>query len=142
MPKNKTMSKPIFQDLAPADRKKALEENAYSSELRDIRRMFTDAELEEKKEQLSEETIEKLDAEEELKKLSRPLKEMIKEKNEVIRKVSRDLRLKYYERNEQVFYMADYAEDTMHEYDGNGIWLSSRPLRANEKQLRITGTNE
>lgn len=128
---------PGLDALPVSERKKILEDNAYETGFSDVRRNFTAEEIAEMKTNLSDETILKRDAEKELKALSAPLTAQIKAKTKAINAISDHLRNGYYDRNENVFYMADHIEGMIHCYDGEGFLLHSRPMNDRERQHKL-----
>lgn len=130
-------TKDLFQDLTPDARVQALKDAAYTTQNEIVRRNYTAAQIERMKNELSDETIIKLDCEEELKKVSKPLKDQIKEHAEVIKNTSREIRRGWFENDEEVFVIQDVQNQEMVHYDRNGKWLYARPMTQQERQLHL-----
>jgi len=127
----------LFQDKTPEQRIKMLEANAVRVETENIKRFFTEEELSEMKNNLSDLSIEKNDKEEELKAISKDLREKIKGFSAEIKSTLKNLKNKSYVSTETVYLMDDQEKGIMFTYDQNGLLIGQRKLRPEEKQTRI-----
>lgn len=135
----------VFQDLNLDERKTALLDQGATTARTIVNRPFTDGELTEFKNQLSEEMIVLNKVGEELSELKKAYKQKMKPMKKVVSQILTDLRLKFRESEETVYLLADYNADTMNTYDEHGRFIASRKLYPQERQTKIielkTGTN-
>lgn len=136
----------IFQSLPQEQRKQAMIDNGCKVETTIVNRPFTEGELSEFKDTLSEEMIALNKIEQELKAIKDEFKIKMKPLQTRVSELLVDLRLKYRESMEEVYMLADYPAGTMNTYDIEGKFIASRKLYPQERQHKIlpitkTGTN-
>lgn len=127
----------LFQDKTPSERLQLLRENAASVENQFVKVMFTDEEMTEMKHNLSEFSIEENGLKDELKDISKDLKDKIKSKRTSITGLLRYLKDKFVMQAQEVYLIDDQDAGLMRTYNAEGVCIESRKLRPSEKQTRI-----
>lgn len=112
-----------------------IRERSVKHEDRVVRRNYTSEQLAELKTQHSEKAMERMDREEALVDLSRPLKAEIKELKAGEKDLLTHIRNRYYDNREQVWLVPDYDNGTMEIYDERGELVESRRLHPSERQV-------
>ena len=136
----------IFQEMEGAERAQAIRDNCdevipnYS-----YLRRFTDEELTEFKDQLSDESIELDTLKTELEELSKGIKEKMKPRKQQLKQLLKNLREKAEQFQEECYALK--SETTYDIYNSEGELLFSRALKPAEKQKTIQmklreGTND
>ena len=131
------MSENLFQNIPINDRASMLEANCLKHEEQTVKRQFTHEELEDMRITLTDDSIKNSELEDELKALTKPIREELKNYKAVIREKLKKLKLKYDENLETVYLFDDQENGMMNTYDVTGELLSSRKLLPSEKQTRI-----
>lgn len=132
----------LFQDQTPEQRVQSLRDNAFAIEKSNVKALFSDDEIAEMKTNLSEVSIAENELKEELKEISKDLKDRIKTKRESIKGLLQYLKDKYKIENQEVYLMDDQDSGLMNTYNINGFLIESRKLRQSEKQTRIKNLNK
>lgn len=127
----------LFEDSTPEERVKLLRDNALRVEEMTVKRYFTPEQMEDMRKELTADSIECSEKEDELKEVSAPLKAVIKEKKAVIKERLQKLKAKFEESREEVFLMDNQQDGMMEIYDAEGKLVSSRKLLPSERQTRI-----
>lgn len=134
--------KNLFQDQSPEERAKILDDYCHHKEKDMVRRNYTDEDLAEMKNILSERSIELSDLEAEIKDLMQPFKDKSKGLKKFIAELLVDLKKKYTESYEMVYFVDDQEAGLMRAYDVHGNFLYERKLKPGEKQKTIPFINE
>lgn len=131
-----------FKGLSPTERQTALKENAREVYTKSVVRDFSEDDLVEMKDRLSDTDIALNDTEIEKKEANTLINARIKTLKVERTSLLKDLKLKYYENTETVYDIDDQENGTMSTYDGNGNLLSTRKLTPKEKQTTIKVLNQ
>lgn len=132
------MDKQLFQNYPESKRKKMLADNAERREEFTYQRELSADEITQLKDELSKEIIALEKLEEEKKQEMDSFKESIDPVKKEIKRVTSLLRVRREEVEEDVYLLADQEEGMMGYYNAKGELVYTRPLYANEKQMRIT----
>lgn len=128
----------MFQDEPIEKRPELLESNAHSVVIENVKRDFSDEELQEMKDELADESIIRRDKQSELRAITKSYKAEIDKLNVTINSKIADLKAKSFTSDaEKVFLLDDQGAGVMNAYDGAGKFLYSRPLKRSEKQTKI-----
>jgi hypothetical protein len=130
-----------IKQMSHNDRLDALRDNADSVEQKDVDVPFEQEEIAEMKHNLSEFTIEKLKKEDELREISKGIRQDIKTQSENIKQISRFLVDGFRVVNQEVYNIADHENGMMLTYNGEADLISSRKLRPEERQARLININ-
>jgi hypothetical protein len=131
----------FFKNLSPVERISALRENAVEAYHKNVIRDFSDDDLIEMKDRLSEVSIELDNTEIEKKELNKEIKARITDIKCRRGDLLKNIRNKYYESNEQVFDIDDQENGNMLTFDKDGNLIGSRRLTPKEKQTSIKNLN-
>jgi len=137
----KKQKEAYFKGLSPIERQTALKENAVESYTKSVVRNFSEDDLSEMKDRLSETCINLNDVELEKKDLNAEINARIKAIKVQRGTLLRDLKNKYYENQETVFDIDDQEEGIMYTFDQEGNVLSTRKLTPKERQTNIKSLN-
>lgn len=132
------IQKDLFQDLPTEARSGMLRSHAYDVVTEVVQRQHTDEKLEQFKEELSEKSVELARMMEERKAMVAEIDSKIKPLKTEVGEIVGQLRNRYVETEEEVFYLDNQAEGLMEKFDSNGKFLGSRRLFPKEKQSKIT----
>ncbi len=114
-----------------------LKDNCARTEEQMVKRYFSEDEMADMRVDLSDRSIARNDLQEELKNISKDLKDKIKAETTLIKNNLKDLKKKYTEQKEVVYLMDDQEAGRMYYYSVTGDLLSDRKLLPSEKQTRI-----
>lgn len=130
-----------FKGLTPIERQTALKENAVESYTKNVVRNFSEDDLSEMKDRLSETCIGLNDVELEKKDLNAEINGRIKSIKLNRGTLLKDLKNKYYENQETVYDIDDQEQGMMYTFDSEGNILGSRKLTPKERQTSIKSLN-
>jgi len=131
-----------IQDKTPEQKIQFLRDNAMQIEKQNVKVMFSEEELSEMKSNLSDISIEENELKDELKEISKDLKDKIKFKRENIKGLLKYLKDKHRLENQEVYLIDDQDNGLMITYNQDGDVIESRKLRQSEKQTRIKNLNQ
>lgn len=138
MKENEVNGPDLFQDEPIEKRPELLESNAHSVVIENVKRDFSDEELQTMKDELADESIIRRDKQSELREITKTYKAEINKLNVTINSKIADLKAKSFTvTNEKVFLLDDQDNGVMNAYDGAGQFLYSRPLKRAEKQTKV-----
>lgn len=132
----------IFSDTPLEQRYELLKNNAYSIQREEVKRDFDPIEMEHKRLEFVDNSVSILNAELEIKRLTTPLKNLVKETTKRNKQLVKDLKEKCDTALEEVFYFDDQANNLMRAYDSAGNFLYSRKLKPSEKQTTVHSINK
>lgn len=141
------MDKFLFAEVNPEDRVNYLQANCEAVEPVNFMRRFTPEEIAEMKDNLSETAIELNDIREEKKLLNQQLDAQAKPLKQTNASLLKKIKQKAENVTEDCFKYIFHDEGMVGYYTSEGELISSRPMRAEERQLkmfvapRLTGTN-
>jgi len=135
------MKETIYDGKTPMEKIELLRANCRSSEFTQIKIYFSQDDLDEMKSNLSELCIEKDGNEDELKELSKGLRDKIKEQSGRIKALLKLLKDKYEYQTQEVFDFDDQENGLMLTYNYNGELINSRKLRPQERQTKMFNIN-
>lgn len=127
----------MFADKDPATRLAMLNDNCTSTDTDLVKRFFTKDEIDEMKNDLSSTGIERSELEDHLKEESKILRDKIKALKATEKGLLKNLKRKFTEKTEQVFYFANQEEGIMCAYNTDGEFINSRKLLPSERQHSI-----
>jgi len=131
-----------IQDKTPEEKIQFLRDNAMQIEKQNVKMMFSEEELSEMKSNLSDISIEENELKDELKEISKDLKDKIKFKRENIKGLLKYLKDKHKLENQEVYLIDDQENGLMITYNQDGDVVESRKLRQSERQTRIKSLNK
>lgn len=135
--------KHLFNELPQEQRVQALKDNCTKIEERyTVQRFFDKDELDSLREEVSNVSIDISELEDELKEISTPIKNQVKEKKLTLRSKLKLVKQKFDESEEEVYLFADHTEGVMLYYDFSGELISSRRLLPHERQTSIHQINK
>ncbi len=117
-----------------------IRERSVKREERSVRRQYTGEQLAELKTQHSEKAMERMDREDALIDMSRPLKAEIKELKSGEKDLLIHIRNRYYDQREPVYLVPDYDNSTMEIYAEDGELVESRRIHPSERQTNAFQT--
>lgn len=129
------MQNNLLQDIPKEQRFKHLGEMAVKTQTEKVRRQYSEDEILQMKDFVSEESISLLEKDEEFAAIKKEFNAAIKKFKDQIKDALKSLKRKYSEQEETVFLMDDQEAGLMHIYDQEGVFLYSRKLYADERQL-------
>lgn len=136
------MEKVKYQDKTPEERVELLIANCYSTEKQDDKFYFTDDELDQMREALSEHVIKKDDLEAELKHYAAGIRASIKTENTEIKTLLKLVKDKFEIKPIDVYHFDDQETGVMETYNAQGELIGTRRLRPHERQTRIVELNQ
>lgn len=131
-----------FRGLSQNERLTALQENADTKYSKTVVRNFSEDELTEMKNELSDVDINMNDAEIEKKEITKEVTGRINVFKSTRTTLLRNLKNKYFENDETVYDIADHDGGMMETYDHNGVMIGSRRLTPKEKQTKLITLNK
>lgn len=132
------MDKQLFGDYPENERFRLLSDNADRKEEMTYPVELTGEELNEVKDQFIKTTVEMKKLEDQLSDFKEWYKGQMKPLKLDYSLLQEQLRYKVVEVTEDVMYIADQDEGNMGIYSPKGKLISQRPLKSNERQMRIT----
>lgn len=132
------MSKKFMPELPDKDRVMILQQNADKVEVSTYQKPLSEEDLQQRREILTENSIKLGDLEEEKKELTKSLKERIDPLRAHNKQILLEIRTKQQKAEGVLYHMANHEDSVMETYDENGDFISSRRLRPEEKQVRMT----
>ena len=136
------MEETLYAGLPLAEKIELLKANCKTTEKQQIKMFFSEDDLSEMKSRLSELSIERNADEEELKELSKGLRDKIKESSGRIKGLLTYLKDKFELQLQDVYEFDDQEEGVMCTYNQDGELINTRKLRPNERQTRIINLDE
>jgi hypothetical protein len=135
---NKGLELQLLQDVPLEDRETTISSMAYGiSENEMISRQLTEEEIQTHKQSLFEVDVEIDEMEESFKEVKKAHKESMKSIRRARAEHIRALRYRSYSEKGTLYLIDDQESGMMGYYDGNGVLVSSRPLKPEERQLSI-----
>jgi len=135
--------KTIFQNEQDLNKKAELiEANAYCREKTIVKRPYSPGELQMFKDDYCALMEAFTGVEDELKELSSPLKERMKDLKAQAKIFMEKLKSKCEKTEGEIFGFDNQEDGTMDYYDIHGEYISSRRLFPNERQIKLRATNE
>jgi hypothetical protein len=131
------MAKIFMPDLSAEERLNALRNNADKIESTTYEKELTQEELDAKREQFVDNSIDISKLEDELAEKKKEYKNKIEPIKLINRGLQREVKTKKKEVKGQLFHMANHSDSMMETYDETGELVSSRRLRPDEKQVRM-----
>lgn len=131
------MPKIFMPELSPEERLNALRNNADRIENTTYDKELTQEELDAKREQFVDNSIEVSKLEDELNEKKKEYKNKIEPIKLINRGLQREVKTKKKEVKGQIFHMANHVDSMMESYDESGEMIASRRLRPDEKQVRM-----
>lgn len=140
------LERSLLQDLRPEERKQALADNCDKLEEVTYRKPFTPEEIQRKRVELENVSIEISDLEQQKKDYLDALKMEMKPLTEIHKKTVKELKEKSMKISENCYAYLDEESRMMGYYNSEGLLVSSRPATVQELQKTIqmeirTGTN-
>lgn len=135
--KDDTIGKDLFQDIPVEERLQLLKDNAYAHEKTSVTRRYGEAEIENLKQQLSDNSVELAKLASEKAALTKKLDAAMKPLKVGISEATQGLRERSYTNLEEVFLMDDQEKGVMDVFDSEGKYLYSRRLYENERQEKM-----
>lgn len=129
--------KQFMPELSKKERLQILQEQSAKVEETSYQKALTEDELNLRREDLADNCIELNAKEDELKEIKEQFKnemDPLKQKN---KKLLTEIKTKQTTCNGRLFHMANYDEGMMETYDDEGLLISSRRLRPEEKQGNV-----
>jgi len=127
----------LFGDVSPEKRVEMLEANCREQDYAPVTRPYSEQEMAEMKDDLSEVTIDAHDAAADLKVLAEPYNARMKAAKVVQKDLATKLKLKCSIQSETVYLFDDQEAGLMGIYDAAGELVSTRKLTPKERQTRI-----
>jgi len=135
----------LYQDIPKEQRAERLSQVADKSETQRVPRVYTLEEKIQMKDHVVESSIHIKEIKAEMKAVNKEFQKGLKEHGESVSDALDRIKKGYSENDETVFMIADHDAGEMNTYDADGIYLSSRKLRPDERQTKVysmhTGTN-
>ena len=131
------MDKFIFQGKTQAERIQILRDNAYKISEETYYKNLTEDELSERKDLYSSKAIDVNKLENDLKDLKDEYSAEIKPLKKEMSGILLEVKMQSQQVTEEVYQIADYDENYMGTYNAEGELISQRPLRKDERQLRM-----
>lgn len=119
-----------------------LRANCKSSEFQDVKIYFSEEDLAEMRTRLSEVSIERDALEDELRELSKGIREKIKISTNTFKILLVHLKNKFEYQSQEVFNFDDQENGLMLTYNNQGELIFNRKLSPHEKQTRIVNLNQ
>lgn len=138
----KDVNSNVYQDVPAEGREGILKDVCYSFEERKIQVPYSEEQLNELKEKLSEKSVELSQIVGEKKKQVAEFDTKIKPLQLEVTDSVKKLRAKCDEVDTMVYNIANYNSGMMESFDKNGIFISARKLFADEKQVTVKVLNE
>lgn len=132
----------IYEGRPQNEKLDLLRANCKSSEFQDVKIFFSEEDLAEMKTRLSEVSIDRDAFEDELRELSKGLREKIKASTNTFKILLVHLKNKFEYQSQEVFDFDDQEQGLMLTYNNQGELINSRKLRPQEKQTRIVNLNQ
>lgn len=133
------MRKKLFSDASPEERRQALHDNAEKIVTMEYNRDFTDDEIKEFKDKLSDSLIAQHKLEKELKDIKAEYAEEIKPLKREVAAMAENIRNRFERIEGECFQMNDQEEGVAEFYSPDGYLIFSRGLYPDERQLSIMG---
>lgn len=134
------MDKQLFQSYSPEERVRMLNDNAEKKEEMTHPVELTGDELNDVKDYFISTTVEMKKLEDRKKEFQEWFKNEMKPLKDRYAELQEQLRYKVIEVTEDVLYIADHDEGMMGMYNEEGDLISQRPLKKEERQIRLTNT--
>jgi len=131
------MEKILFGEIPQGTRKQYLEDNAAGIERIGYTKPFEAEQIDEFKNQLAETSISINDKEEEIREITKSLKDELKPLKEDRSKLLKNIKEKSEFVNEELFKFIDHENGNVGYYDNSGILRSERKIYAEERQTTI-----
>lgn len=135
------MDKFLGQNIPEEERAQFLADNCDAVETIGFTRHFTPDELNQKKEELANVSIEIAEIEEAKKETMAQFKEQLKEPEETKKKLLGELKHKSEYVNDECYKFIDHEERMVGYYDKTGVLVSSRPIMPQEMQKTVFSIN-
>lgn len=132
----------LFPEITdPAERRAAVLANAAGNETDNVKRYFKEDELSEMKEEISSISIQRKDKVDAFRKVSKKHKDEVKGLTACIDENLVNVKKGFIEEEQTVYHFADQDSGKMITTDADGVIISSRKLRPNERQTTIVDIN-
>jgi len=135
----------LFIDVPKEQRSAMLAEISDKQEMQKVQRPYTHDEKMQMKDHVVEESISIKDVKKEMKAVVKEFNDALKKHADSVSHALDNIKKGYSENEETVYMIADQDAGEMNIYDANGVYLSTRKLRPDEKQTKVykmnTGTN-
>ncbi|MBS1915698.1 MAG: hypothetical protein JST87_05435 [Bacteroidetes bacterium] len=131
------MSKIFMPELSAEERKRILEENCDSREATKYLKQLTPDELDQRREQVTDNAIQLGELEEEKKEAMAEFKSKIDPLVKQNKFILREIKTRQSEVSGILYHMANHEEGMMETYDESGEMIASRRLRPEEKQQKL-----
>lgn len=131
------MPKIFMPDATPEDRLRILRDN-HGSEKTKYFKQLTQEEMDVRRERLAENSIEHFELSEQLKEVKADFKDKMEPLIVDNHKIMKELKTGQAEVEGEIFFVPDHDSSMMETYNADGELISSRRLRPEEKQQRIS----
>lgn len=128
----------MFEEINDlTQRQRMISDNCTRIEQRPVKRHFTDEEREQMKTKIAELAVKRQEIEDEIARITKPLKENLKEVKEELSENATNRRLGFVEVTEDVYLFDFQGEQMMGIYNKHGELVERRPLYPEERQTNV-----
>lgn len=127
----------FMPDVSPEERLQIMRDTAHSIETTSYLRPLTNEELDVKRETLTDNAIKLSEKEEELDGIKKRFKEQMDPLKRSNKELLHEIKTRQQEVKGTIFNLANYESSMMETFDEEGMLISSRRLRPDEKQGKV-----
>jgi hypothetical protein len=131
------MAKVFMPEVSPEERLRILRDN-HDSEITKYYKQLTQHEMDVRREQLAENSINHFELSEQLKEVKADFKEKMEPLIRDNHKLMQEIKTGQAEVEGEIFFVADHEASMMETYNADGEMIASRRLKPEEKQQRIS----
>lgn len=130
------MQKIFMPEVSPEERLRILRDN-HDSENTTYYKQLTQEEMDLRREQLADNSIQYFEMSEELKTIKAGFKEKMEPLTRDNQQIMQELKTGQAEVEGEIFFVPDYDQNMMETYNSDGELIASRRLKPNERQQRM-----